>query len=234
MPPCETLSHTVLDLTEVTEDTEGGRKRVEKSLFETMPLTEITKDTERGADKSLKNLCALCASVRNSYPIPFLDLTEITEDMEGGRKSVEKSLFETMPLTEITKNAEREANKSLKKPLCPLCLCAKLLSHTVLDLTEVTKDTERGADKSLKNLCGLCASVRNSIPYHFQISRRSQRTRRGIRQRQKTSVHSVPPCETLYTSHAVLALTEITEDTEGGRKSVEKPLFETMPLTEST
>ncbi len=89
MPLCETFytSHAVLDLTEFTEDTEGGRKSVEKPLFETMPLTEITKAKERGAGKDIKTSVPsvpLCETLYASHTI--LDLTEITEDTEGGQK----------------------------------------------------------------------------------------------------------------------------------------------------
>ena len=46
---------------------------------------------------------------------------------------------------------------------------------------------------------------------------------------------SVPPCETFYTFHTVLDLTEFTKNTEGeSRKSVKKPLCEILPLTEIT
>ncbi len=129
-----------------------------------MPLTEITKAKKRGAGKDIKTSVPsvpLCETLYASHTI--LDLTEITEDTEGGRKSVEKPLFETMPLTESTKAKKRGAGKDIKTsvPSVPLCetYCT---SHAVLALTETKKDTERGSDKSLKTLCVLRASVRNS------------------------------------------------------------------------
>ena len=71
MPLCETFytSHTVLDLTEITEDTEGGQKSVEKPLFETLPLTEITKDTKRRSDKSLKTSVPPCETLCTSHAV---------------------------------------------------------------------------------------------------------------------------------------------------------------------
>ncbi len=120
-------------------------------LCEILPLPEITKDTEEGSSQSVeKPLCTPCLRAKLSVP-PMPDLPEITKTME------------------------READKDSKTsvPAEPLC--------EILPLPEIAKDTERGAVKALKNLCALCASVRNSLslPRRFQISRRSQRTRRG-------------------------------------------------------
>ncbi len=225
MPLCETLctSHAVLDLTEITEDTEGGRKSVEKPLFATMPLTESSKDTEREADKSLKNLCVLCASVRNTLYLPcrFQISRRSQRTQRGSRKSVEKPLFETMPLTESTKAKERGQAKI--KNLS--ALCASVRNSLYLPCRFGSHGDHRGhgggAEKALKNLCSkLC------------LSRSPQRPRRGGRQSFKKPLclcakHFVPPMPFWISRRS-------KGHGEGGRKSVEKPLFETMPLTESS
>ncbi len=61
-----------------------------------------------------------------------------------------------------------------------------------------------------KPLCTQCLRAQ------FCLSRSSQRTRRGEQTKLQNLCVSAPPCETLCITHAVLDLTEITEDTEGG------------------
>ncbi len=87
--------------------------------------------------------CTLCLRVKLfTHPIPFSDLTEFIKDTERG------------------------ADKSLKKPLCPLCLRAKLYPIPFW-ISRRSQRTRRGAEKALKNLCSkLC------------LSRSPQRTRR--------------------------------------------------------
>ncbi len=55
-------------------------------LCEILPLPEITKDTEEGSSQSVeKPLCTPCLRAKLSVPpTAFTDLTEFTEDTEGG------------------------------------------------------------------------------------------------------------------------------------------------------
>ncbi len=101
-----------------------------------------------------------------------------------------------------------------------------------------------GVGKDIKNLCALCASVRNFLylPRRFRshgdhrghgggaekalknlcsklcLSRCPQRPRRkgGVGKDIKTSVPSVPPCETLYPPMPFSDLAEITKAKERG------------------
>ena len=60
-------------------------------LCEILPLPEIAKDTEEGSSQSVeKPLCTPCLRAKLIVPpTAFTDLTEFTEDTEGG---VEKAL----------------------------------------------------------------------------------------------------------------------------------------------
>ncbi len=99
------------------------------------------------------------------------------------------------------------SRKALKTSVTSVPLCeTHCPSHAVLDLTEITEDTEGGEGNEV-----LCASVRNSASPGVHKEHGE-----GSRKALKTSVTSVPLCETHCPSHAVLDLTEITEDTEGG------------------
>ncbi len=125
--------------------------------------------------QSIKNLCALCASVRNSLYIPYRFGSHRDHRGHGGG-----------------------AEKVLKN------LCAKLC------LSRSSQRPRRGSRQRFKNLCALCASVRNSASHGVHKGQGE-----GVDKDLKTSV---PLCENLYTSHAVLDLTETTEDTERGQK----------------
>ncbi len=101
-----------------------------KNLCAKLASHGVQKGQGEESRQNIKNLCALCASVRNSAS-------------HG-----------------VHKGQGEGAGKDLKTSV-PLCENL-YTSHAVLDLTETTKNTERRPDKSLKNLCELCASVRNS------------------------------------------------------------------------
>ncbi len=96
----------------LTESTKAKERGVVKDLKTSVPsvplcetfytshpvldLTEITKDTERGAGKDLKNLCALCASVRNSYIVPQSLVVENIH-ISLDKKTIYKYLFMPCP-----------------------------------------------------------------------------------------------------------------------------------------
>ncbi len=158
------------------------------------------KEHGEGSSQSFKKpLCTLCLRAKLPVPpMPFSDFTEITKDTERikWKTSVSsETLCTSVPPCEthcpshgvFRSHGDHRghgggSSQSVEKPLCTPCLRAKLPVPPMpfSDLTEITKNTERGAVKASKNLCALCASVRNSLYLlcRFQISRRSQRTRR--------------------------------------------------------
>ncbi len=78
-----------------------------------------------------KNLCALCASVRNFLYLPrrFQISRRSQRTRRGSSQSFEKPLFETMPLTESTKDKERGAGKDIKTSVTSVPLCETLNSE---------------------------------------------------------------------------------------------------------
>ncbi len=120
---------------------EGSRKSVKKPLREILPLMEIPKDTKRGSVKALKNLCALCASVRNFLYLPRRFRSHGgTEDTKRGSVKALKNLcalcasvrnFLYLPCRFRShgdhKGHGEGSSPSIEKPLCPPCLRAKLL-----------------------------------------------------------------------------------------------------------
>ena len=233
MPPCKTLhtSHTVFR-------SHGDHK----------------KHGEKTRQRSLKNLCALsvppCLRAKLFIPSHAVfrshgSSQRIRRDEAG--KSSEKppgtlclraKLF-THPipfsdLTKLTKDTER-SRQSLEKPPCPPCLRAKLYPTPFSALTEFTRTRRKISQRSKKPPCPPCLRAKLLyIPSHFQISQSSQRTQRGANKALKTlralcaSVRNSLYIPYRFGSHGD------HRGHGGGRKSVEKPLFETLPLTEST
>ena len=149
----------------------GGAEKALTNLCSKLGLSRSPQRPRRGGMQRYKNLCALCASVRNFLYIPYhFQISRRSQrTRRGGRKSVEKPLFETMPLTESTKDKERGAGKDIKTsvPSVPLCETS-YTSHAVFRSHGDHRGHGGGAEKALKNLCSkLC------------LSRRSQRTWRG-------------------------------------------------------
>ncbi len=186
-----------------------------------MPLTESTKAKERGAGKDIKTSVTsmpLCETHCPSHGV-FRSHGEHRGHGGGAEKAL-KNLCAQFCLSRSSQRTRRGTGQSLKTSVHSVPPCETLYtSHAVLDLTENTEDTERGANKSLKNLCVLRASVRNSSYTPCRFSSHGDHKGYGERSRQileKTSVYSVPPCEILYTPHAVLNLTEFTEDMKRG------------------
>ena len=115
-----------------------------KFCIQPMPfpdLTEITKDTEMGAVKALKNLCALCASVRNSVynPCRFQISRRSQRTRRWEQSKLQKTSVHSVPPSETLytthavfrshgdhKGHGERSSQSFKKPLCTLCLRAKL------------------------------------------------------------------------------------------------------------
>ncbi len=131
-------------------------------------ISRRSQRTRRGAEKALKKLCSkLCLSRSPHRP------------RRGGRQRFKnlralcasvRNFYTSHPVFGSHGDHRGHgggAEKALKN------LCSKLC------LSRSPHRPRRGGRQRFKNLRALCASVRNSYPIPFWISRRSQRTRRG-------------------------------------------------------
>ena len=86
----------------------GGAEKALKNLCSKLCLSRSPQRPRRGRQR-FKNLCALCASVRNFlyFPRRFGSHGDHRGHGGGGRKSVEKPLREILPLPEFAKIKER-------------------------------------------------------------------------------------------------------------------------------
>ncbi len=191
-------------------------------------LTEITKDKEREAGKDIKTSVpsvSPCETFYTSHAV-FRSHGDHRGHGGGSRKSVEKPQCETLPLTESTKAKERGVGKDIKTSVPSVPPCETFYtSHAVFRSHGDHRGHGEGGRKSVeKPQC-------ETLP----LTEFTRAKERGVGKDIKTSVPSVPPCETFYTSHAVFRSHGDHRGHGGGsRKSVEKPQCETLPLTEST
>ncbi len=90
-----------------------------------------------------------------------------------------------------SKRTRRGSRPSFKNPLCPLCLCAKLfIPPTAFWISRRSQRTRRGGRKSVEKPL-------------FETLPLTEITKDTKRRSDKSLKTSVPPCETLCTSHAV-------------------------------
>ena len=144
----------------------------------------------------------LCETLYTSHTV--LDLTEITEDTEGAEKAL-KNLCSKLCLSRSPQRPRRGGRQRFKN------LCASVRNSLYIPCRFGSHGDHRGhggGRKSVeKPLCTPCLRAKLFIhPMPFsdlaKIAKDTER-RPDVNALKKTSVNSVPPCETLCTTHAV-------------------------------
>ncbi len=226
VPPCETLHKSPLTkLTKDTERSKQSLETPSVPSVRnpyTFPLTKLTKNTERSKQSLKSPPCPPClrakpfinplsqstqrtqrdpnkasktlrASVRNPSYIPSHKARKGHREKQTKPRNPSVPPCETLihPLPQSTQRTQSEANKALK----PLRALRASVRNPYTSLSQNSQRTQREANKASKALRALRASVRN--PSYSPSLKAHKGHRENQTKPRKTSVPSVPPCETL-------------------------------------